>query len=538
MHPQPTPACQQPCCSTHHRRQRRPCQPTRHQPRLGSTCRAGVAASVLAWVVAFAAALPAPDVWAQQFNIQPGTSVLVGEPLQIEMIGWPKDALVTVRAQRVVAVEGRKTLHASQAVFRADAQGRINLATQAPFVGGSTDASNTYSGADVRGLLWSMSPAPGAMAPAAVAAADPRRVTFTASMQGTDMAATVPPPTVTQSLDLLTALPSVQSRAAASFEGAVLAWLPLPDRAGERAAERSAERSPERSPDRPVKRPALILLGGSEGGTAVAKNAPLWASHGYAVLALPYYSAASWGPNGPGPAELPTLPAAFADIAIDRLEQARDWLAQQPEVDATRIGVMGTSKGAEFALLAASKMAWIKSIVAMVPSDVVWEGWGPGVEPGQRASFSWRGQTLNFVTYQGFPKEMAGFATGQDVKIRRPHDQGRAAHPERAIAARIRVEDITAPVMLVGGGDDQLWDSGGMAQNIAKVRQAAGRDTLALIYRDAGHYVGGTGTEPTTQYNASPLKVGGTPAANAQAQADAFAKTVEFLRRTLGPVTP
>jgi dienelactone hydrolase len=213
-------------------------------------------------------------------------------------------------------------------------------------------------------------------------------------------------------------------------------------------------------------------------------------------------------------------------------------LAQQPEVDATRIGVMGTSKGAEFALLAASKMPWIKSIVAVVPSDVVWEGWGPGVEPGQRASFSWRGQTLDFVSYQGFPQEMAGFATGQDVKIRRPHDQGRAAHPERAIAARIRVEDIAAPVMLVGGGDDQLWDSGGMAQNMAQVRHAAGLETLVRVYRDAGHYLGGTGTDPTTQYNVSPLKAGGTPAANARAQADAHAATLEFLRRTLGPLPP
>jgi dienelactone hydrolase len=495
MHPQPLPVA--------HRR------PSATRPRC-------------AWALTLLAALCAPAAWAQQFNIQPSSSVLVGEPLQIEMSGWPKDALVTVRAQRVVAVDGRKALYASQAVFKADAQGRINLATQAPVAGGAADAGNTYGGVDLRGLLWSMAPAPGAMAPAAVAAADTRRITFTASLQGPETAATATPSSIKQTLDLLPALPGVQSRAATPFEGAVLAWLPLP----------------ERSTDRPAKRPALILLGGSEGGTAVTKNAPLWASRGYVVLALPYYSAATWGPGGPGPAELPSLPAAFADIAIDRLEQARDWLAQQPEVDATRIGVMGTSKGAEFALLAASKMPWIKSIVAVVPSDVVWEGWGPGVEPGQRASFSWRGQTLDFVPYQGFPQEMAGFATGQDVKIRRPHDQGRAAHPERAIAARIRVEDIAAPVMLVGGGDDQLWDSGGMAQNMAQVRHAAGLETLVRVYRDAGHYLGGTGTDPTTQYNVSPLKAGGTPAANARAQADAHAATLEFLRRTLGPLPP
>jgi dienelactone hydrolase len=44
------------------------------------------------------------------------------------------------------------------------------------------------------------------------------------------------------------------------------------------------------------------------------------------------------------------LPAEFADIPVDRLEQARAWLQQQPRVDADRIGVIGVSKGAEFAL--------------------------------------------------------------------------------------------------------------------------------------------------------------------------------------------
>ena len=38
-----------------------------------------------------------------------------------------------------------------------------------------------------------------------------------------------------------------------------------------------------------ARRPALILLGGSEGGSLIKRNAPVYASRGYAVLALPYY---------------------------------------------------------------------------------------------------------------------------------------------------------------------------------------------------------------------------------------------------------
>lgn len=38
----------------------------------------------------------------------------------------------------------------------------------------------------------------------------------------------------------------------------------------------------------------------------------------------------------------------------------------------------------EFALLATSRMPWIRAVVAIVASDVVWEGWGSGVAGGAR----------------------------------------------------------------------------------------------------------------------------------------------------------
>ena len=98
------------------------------------------------------------------------------------------------------------------------------------------------------------------------------------------------------------------------------------------------------------------------------------------------------------------------------------------------------------------------------------------------------------------------------------------------------VENIAAPVFVAGGHDDQIWDSGSMAENIAGSRHKAGRPTVALVYRDAGHALGGTGWSPTTPYNAGPSKIGGTPAANARAQAEVFPRVFEFLRSALGPV--
>jgi dienelactone hydrolase len=443
------------------------------------------------------AALACGAAQAQTFELQPGATVLAGQPLRIVLTGVPPDTDITLHTTRLVPeFTGGQRPYTAQARFRTDAQGRVDLAAQAPL-------SGSYSGADVRGLFWSMTPEPGAAAPAT-----PQQVRLQARGAGGAVLAE-------QVLQFQPSDPAVQRRPAAPFEGAVFASLPGA-----------------------AKRPALILLGGSEGGAMITRDAPVWASRGYAVLALPYYSPMGWGPNGPTPAELPGLPSAFADIPVDRLQQARDWLAQQPEVDAARIGVMGTSKGAEFALLAAARMPWVRAVVAIVPTDVVWEGWGMGIAAGTRSGFSWQGKPLPFVPYLDFDKEFAGFATGAEVRIRRPQDKGRAAHPGRVPAARIPVEDIAAPVLVAGAHDDQIWDSGSMAQAIADRRAQAGRTTVSLVFKDAGHYLGGTGWAPTTQYNAGPMKSGGTPEATARAQAQTFEQTVAFLRQHLGPASP
>jgi dienelactone hydrolase len=437
----------------------------------------------------------AASAWAQRFAVSPSAEFLAGDPVSIVLEGLPAGSELQLRTRRAVPEwTGGTRPYAAEARFRADAAGRVDLATAAPLPGGS------YTGADLRGLFWSMAPATGAEP----APAEGEVLLEARNADGSRVLAT-------HTLRIRNAPPDVQSREATPFPAARLFYRPGA-----------------------AKRPALIVLGGSEGGTRILRDGPVWASRGYAVLALPYYSQPGWGPNGPTAAEVPALPAAFADIPVDRLEQVREWLAAQPEVDATRIGVMGTSKGAEFALLAGTRMPWIRAIVAVVPTDVVWEGWGAGVAPGTRSSFAWKGEPFPFVPYKDFEKEFAGFQTGADVKIRRPQDAGRAANPGRVPAARIPVERIAAPVLVIGGHDDQVWDSGGMAEAIVATRSAAGLITEAVIDRQAGHFLGGTGWNPTTQYNAGPSKSGGTPQADARTQARAWAATQDFLARTLG----
>ena len=128
----------------------------------------------------------------------------------------------------------------------------------------------------------------------------------------------------------------------------------------------------------------------------------------------------------------------------------------------------------------------------------MWEGWGPGVEPGTRSSFALDGKPLPFVPYVEFAEEFAGFRTGRDLRMRRFQDKGRAANPAAAVKARIEVEKFRGPLLVVGGHDDQVWASGMMAQNIAERRAAAGLETVALIFPEAGHFLSGNGWMPTT----------------------------------------
>ena len=98
----------------------------------------------------------------------------------------------------------------------------------------------------------------------------------------------------------------------------------------------------------------------------------------------------------------------------------------------------------------------------------------------------------------GYDAEVARAERGLDVRIRRPHERGRAARPDLAAKARIPVERIRGEVMVIGAYDDQMWPSGVMAQNIAERRIESGLRVTALLFPDAGHLLYDTGYAPTT----------------------------------------
>jgi dienelactone hydrolase len=272
------------------------------------------------------------------------------------------------------------------------------------------------------------------------------------------------------------------------------------------------------APESAVKVPTLILLHGSEGGDMVTarRRATTWAQRGYAVLALNYV-AYSWEGGIPG------VEPAFANIPIELVDRARAYLVTESAADVGRIALVGGSKGAEFALLAATRLPWVRGVVACVPSDVVWSGFGREALPGEiLSSWSWQNKSLQFVAYDRYEDVFSGAATSVQV-----HDRSRAKLSKAQLSqALIPVEQITAPLLLLGGGQDQTWSSGLMAKQVeTRLKRARPTATvIANIYPRASHNICGTG--------ASPLRISGDAKdvdADAAATRDAFAKTRAFL---------
>jgi dienelactone hydrolase len=429
---------------------------------------------ILTTLVSFAAMAQA-----QPILIAP-TDLTVPSPTSIHIEKLDPGASVTVETLRR-SEDGKETFVAS-GQFTANQRGRIDLSRAAP-------DSGSYRGVDPLGIFWSAKVRP-------IAAEDPAngtvriRAMINGKTVGSAVARTRPDPAL------------FTIRADTPFAGAV--WA-VPKGRGPH--------------------PVIIVLGGSEGGSSTARDvAPLFAARGYATLGLPYYDP-GFDPND----KLPSLPKNFIEIPVDRIADVKKWLDQQVDVDTRRIGIWGASKGAEFALIAASRYDWIKTVTAVVPTDLVWEGWG--VPGPSRSSFAFDGKPLPFQPYGGMEAEYAKAAKGERMDIGKVHRQGRIAFPDRIAAARIPIERFRGELLVIGGGRDKVWPSGEMAANIVATRRAAGLPTAAVIAPEAGHSLGGPGTEPV----APMLPNGGEGAAIAKARADGWRATFKLFDRALRP---
>ena len=269
--------------------------------------------------------------------------------------------------------------------------------------------------------------------------------------------------------------------------------------------------------------PAILLLGGAEGSLRGFRNvyARALADQGYAVLYVGYYMTREDN-------------RSFNLVPLETFDRALAWMPTQTAIDASRIGVIGHSKGGEAALLIASRHPEIKAVVAAMPSDVVWQGFEFASTDMSKLSSSWSagGKPLPFVRYKLLSWHQ-WFADDALTRMYRQSWEAASAYPDAAIP----MNQIDGELLLICGGQDLVWPSCDMAK-AAKRRFEVGtaRSAALLAYPAAGHWAFGP-IENLAESDKRELgQTGGTAESDMAARKDQWPKLLKFLGANLGPI--
>jgi dienelactone hydrolase len=403
---------------------------------------------------------------------------LTDEPVEAIVSGCSSGQRIHVTA---TSVDACANVHAAWGDYAATADGTVDLAHQAPLAG-------SYSGADPYGLWWSMCSAGDERFEGTV---EPIPTTLEVQSDGESL--------TTVTFTRLRIAPDI--RVESIRERGLTARLFVPPAPGV---------------------PGIVVLGGSEGGGAQAEQvAALLASRGFVALAVTYFGAAG-------------LPDHLCGVPVECVESAVAFLETRPELAGSRIGIVGSSRGAELALLVAAGCPAVSAVAAFAPSAIVW----PGLAAGGAGAAAW--------TRNGRPLPYAVPAPTTDGASTQPstaRDAFMCALDglDAGAPAAIPIERIAGPILLVSGDDDQLWPSDVFAEHALRRLRRARRPFADRHDRHAG--AGHLSARPPGLPAARPAlvhpadgrmhRLGGTRAANARAAVAAWPRAIAFLRTAL-----
>jgi len=280
------------------------------------------------------------------------------------------------------------------------------------------------------------------------------------------------------------------------------------------------------TPSSSGKHPAILVLGGSEGGDS-PRAAAKFSSYGYVAASVAYFGA-------------PGLPDSLQQIPVETVGKALAAIEKRDDVDAGRIAIFGISKGGEFALLAAATYPHIHAVIADVPSPFAWEGIPAGASSVHESSWTVDGKPLPFLPFTAAIGQAFGaaFTTHTPLDLRPAYDA--SMNDSAAVtAAFFHLEKINGPVLFLSAGDDRIWNSPEHARmGLAYLKKMHhGFADEVKDYPLAGHlFVFATTARPfvdTPFIGGLTLRLGGTAQANVDAATDAWPRMSSFLGSSL-----
>jgi len=268
----------------------------------------------------------------------------------------------------------------------------------------------------------------------------------------------------------------------------------------------------------------LIVLGGSGGGLGpILPMAALLASRGFNVLALAYFQEKG-------------LPGQLAQIPLEYFEKAFAWLAANPITKGTELYVFGTSKGAELALLLASRYPSIHRVVVNAPHAYCFQG----LNFKTVSSWTYQGKDLPFIKLKNtvlFGNMISCFLKNEPFEYAYTYRKGLAAAVNKE-EARIRVENSNADLLMFTTKDCGMWNTyDGCMILMDTLRRCQYSHCYDLVvYEDAGEpyyapYIIPAGLSRARIAPRLVLSVGGTLQGNARCQADSWQRMIEFFKK-------
>jgi fermentation-respiration switch protein FrsA (DUF1100 family) len=412
---------------------------------------------------------------------------LIDVPRRISVSGMQAGCLLELRTR---TARGDGAIWTSRAMFRADAHGVTDLSRDAPVEG-------DYSDVSPMGLIWSQSPLEAG-----------KREVFPADVS-----------------DTLTTHVEVFDTDGKRLSQAVLTQRLMAPGVQRREMREDGCVGTVFVPSAPGPHPVVLVLNGSGGGINEARGA-LYASRGYAALALGYFKA-------------PGLSDYISNTPLEYFRRALDWIIRELQPAHGFIAVSGQSRGGELALLlGATYPDRLKAVIGYVPGAVVHSAQNAADPSTGREGPTWSldGKPLPHLWENNRTASWKPFDEGPP-----PHRHERAIRTalrdkEAVERARIRVEHINGPVLLLSATDDGSWPSSDYSRMIVEKLQQHKHayPVNHLDFNEAGHaivfpYV------PTTQLvYAHPVSGristgGGRPAANAHADEASWRAVLDFL---------
>lgn len=265
--------------------------------------------------------------------------------------------------------------------------------------------------------------------------------------------------------------------------------------------------------------PLVILLGGAEGGIGPDDYAKIISNYGYAVLALSYFG-------------MENLPNSLEKIPIEYFFNAIDWAKEKQFIDSSRIVLFGGSKGGEAALLIASMRKDIKGVIAVSPSNVVWQGIPNGFS-SPKSSWTLNGNELPYLRCSyNFSTMSKLIGNSIQVEMIELFQTIFTEEKSKIEPALIKVERINGPILLIAGKEDKRWPTYDMCQMIKNRLDSLKFEhkITSLLYANAGHSICAPELMSTIDYKYHKMALGGKNSENSAAQMDSWNKMIRFLQ--------